>query len=156
MVNKKKNKRKTLVSVEKSGKNIEHILMQNSVEMQKIMTKLIERFENLSNKISELLELFEDSAKILVKKEIETGKIDHLNEELLEKINKLMDQNKVIARGLSLIHEKKSPELKPQSRQEDNEKLLIRKNINRPEKSIIRKEQNEKEDEDKPVFEIPD
>ncbi len=98
----------------KKNKEVERILIENFVGLQRVMTKLSERFDHLSGKISELLELFEESAKVLVKKEIELGKSDKYKEELLNKVEKLLEQNKIIAKGLTLIHENNSnqePEL---------------------------------------------
>lgn len=106
---KKEDKKKKTPSKKKNetkkNKEVERILIENFVDLQRVMAKLSERFDHLSMKISELLELFEESAKILVKKEIEMGKTDKYKEQLLTKIEKLLDQNKVIAKGLTLIHE---------------------------------------------------
>ena len=154
MVKKKVTKRKT---PSKKKPTTENILVQNSVNMQKVMIKLIERFERLSDKIDELLELFEDSAKILVKKEIESGRTENMSDEFLEKINKLIDQNKVIAKGLTLIHEHKSDNFQKESFApspyiEDKDFIPKRSEIP-PFKKPISKQIPQKK---KPVFEIPE
>ena len=110
MTKKKVTKKKTSSTIKKkktsTNKNVERILVENFVDLQRVMAKLSERFDALTLKISELLELFEDSAKILVKKEIEYGKDKKYDEEILDKMEKLLNQNKIIAKGLTLIHEK--------------------------------------------------
>ena len=157
MVKKKVTKKRTT----KKKSNIEEVLIKNSADMQNIMLKLIERFDKLSIKIGDLLELFEDSAKILVKKEMESGNANHFSEELLEKINKLIEQNRVIARGLTLIHEPKEPEPlkkeiipKPNSpylEVEENEIIPGKKTINLMQKPSVREQEGEK-----PVFDMPE
>jgi hypothetical protein len=73
------------------------------------MLNLSNRFDNLSEQISKLLGLFEVSAKVLAEKdfEIERGNSQE-SSKILEKIDDIIDQNKTIARGLSLMHEKTS------------------------------------------------
>ena len=58
----------------------------------------------LSNNISSLLSLFEESAKSYMKKQ-ETGAPGD-EKDLLRKLDTLLDQNKTIAKGLTLIEEK--------------------------------------------------
>jgi polyhydroxyalkanoate synthesis regulator phasin len=84
--------------------NIEKTLIENFVALQKVMANLSSKFDNLAGQISKLLELFEISAKALAEKEvkIEQGEAD---KKIVEKIDKLLDQNKIIARGLTLLHE---------------------------------------------------
>ncbi len=86
---------------------VEKILVDNFVSLQKVMTNLSLRFNKLTHQISNLLELFEISAKALAEKDAKHGGKDNKN--LIEKIDILMDQNKTIARGLTLIHERPSP-----------------------------------------------
>ena len=81
---------------------IEKVLVENFVSLQKVMTNLSVKFDNLSNQISRLLDLFEISAKALAEKGVDM-KVD--NKEVIEKIDNLSEQNKLIARGLSLMHE---------------------------------------------------
>lgn len=84
---------------------IEKVLVENFTSLQHVMTNLAIKFENLSNQISKLLELFEISAKALAEKEVNT--VDNeANKKIVEKLDGLLEQNKVIARGLSFIHEK--------------------------------------------------
>jgi hypothetical protein len=84
----------------------EKILIENFVSLQKVMTNLAVKFDNLSGQISKLLELFEISAKSLAEK----GLLSE-DQKVMGKLDSLIEQNKVIARGIALIHE---PEPQPQ------------------------------------------
>ena len=86
-------------------KSNEKILLENFVSLQKVMTGLSENFNELSKKITELLNLFDASAKALTGKEIrlETPPIDE--KKILQGLENISEQNKIIARGLTLIHE---------------------------------------------------
>jgi RNA-binding protein YhbY len=84
---------------------IERVLVENFVSLQKVMVNLSVKFDGLTKQISKLLDLFEISAKELAKKDIESDKAGK-NKKIIEKIDNLFEQNKVIARGLTLIHEK--------------------------------------------------
>lgn len=98
-------KRKVEKSNENSKKsdNIQKILIENFVSSQRVMVDLSEKVSNLTGQISKLLELFEKSAKTLIEKDIKLG--DNSDKETVEKLNKLLEQNKIIARGLALLHE---------------------------------------------------
>ena len=96
---KKKSVKKRIV------KSNDKILIENFVSLQKVMTGLSENFNELSKKITNLLDLFEASAKALTGKEIrlETPPIDE--KKILQGLENISEQNKVIARGLTLLHE---------------------------------------------------
>jgi len=83
---------------------IEKILIENFVSLQHVMTNLAHKFENLSSQISKLLELFEISAKALA----ERG--GFAEDRAAEKLDSLLEQTKVIAKGVALLHEKNSSE----------------------------------------------
>jgi len=85
---------------------VEKILIENFVSLQKVMTNLSVKFDNLTNQISKLLELFEISAKSLAKTDFNLGKETKDDEEIMQKLDNLANQNKTIARGLTLMHEK--------------------------------------------------
>jgi len=93
--------------------SIDKSLAENFIALQKIMTHLATRFDSLSTQISKLLELFEISAKTLAKKDIalNTGKEDT---KMVEKLDTLLDQNKILARSLTLLHEGSIPSANPQ------------------------------------------
>ncbi len=93
----------------RKNKNVEDILVENFVSLQKVMTNLSIKFDNLSTQISKLLELFEISAKTIAEKtpELERG---GNNNKVVEKLDNLLEQNKIISRGLTLLHETNSPQ----------------------------------------------
>lgn len=79
-------------------------LIENFVEMQKVQTHLIERFDKLSTQIENLLALFEMSARQLAS---QPGMIaTERDKEFLDKVDKLLEQNKVIAKGLTMVEDK--------------------------------------------------
>ena len=86
-------------------RDVNRILVENFVSLQKVMTNLSSKFDELSSQISKLLELFEISAKTLARKDFDSEKGNKNSEEMIEKLDNLIDQNKTIARGLTLMHE---------------------------------------------------
>ena len=84
---------------------IEKVLIENFVSLQKVMTNLSVKFDNLTNQISKLLELFEISAKTLAKKDFSLEKESEGERKITGKIDNLLEQNKIIARGITLLHE---------------------------------------------------
>jgi len=79
------------------------IMLENFVSLQRVLTNLSTKMDSLTTKLGNLLDLFEISAKSLADREFE---IEKDNKETLDKLNVLLDQNKVLARGLSLMHER--------------------------------------------------
>jgi len=94
----------------KSEVKLERVLIENFVGLQKVMVNLSVKFDSLTNKISKLLELFEISAKALAEKDFNLEKETKDTEKVLGKIDGLAEQNKVIARGLTLMHDRLSEE----------------------------------------------
>lgn len=97
----------------------EKVLVENFVSLQKVITNLSIKFDSLATQISKLLELFEISAKVLAEKDYEVEKSNKENIKILEKIENVLEQNKTIAKGLTLMHEKinPSPSYPPQMRE---------------------------------------
>ena len=89
---------------ESYNNTLDEKLVHNLVELQKVHTDLAEKFSKLSNQISQLLTLFEMSAREF-SKQINMPAIEK-DKEFLDKIDKLLDQNKVIAKGLTMMEEK--------------------------------------------------
>ncbi|MCH7568893.1 MAG: hypothetical protein IIA87_05740 [Nanoarchaeota archaeon] len=88
----------------KTSERIENKILENLIELQKVHTNLAEKFENLSKQISSLLELFETTARsFATQPHIQMAEKD---KEFLEKIDKLLEQNKTIAKGLTLMEQK--------------------------------------------------
>lgn len=96
--------------------NTNKILIENFVSLQKVMVNLSTKFDNLTNQTSRLLELFEVSAKTLAEKDFDIERNNKENMKILEKIESVLEQNKTIARGLTLMHDKinESPIYPPQ------------------------------------------
>jgi|GEM_PF-514762 len=85
---------------------VEEQLIENFVSLQKVLTSMSFKFEEMTKKLSEVLDLFEESAKAFVKKDIPKEQPAVIwQKEVLEKIDNLFEQNKILARGLTLIHE---------------------------------------------------
>ena len=104
-----------------SGKNTEQILIENFVSLQKVMTNLAVKFDNLSGQISKLLELFEISAKTLA--EIDYSMGEKPDKKVAEKLDNILEQNKIIAKGIALLHETDSPEEHPQNLQRPSQNI---------------------------------
>lgn len=104
----KSSKIRTEKSMSKKEWEMNKTLIQNSVSLQKVVVDLSSKFEKLSTQISSLLNLFEKSAKSFAEKQDLTQK----DKEFVSKIDKLIEQNKIIAHGLTLMEEKikKEPE----------------------------------------------
>lgn len=86
-----------------SNREIQLALIENFVNLQKVLTNLTVKFDNLSDNISKLLQLFEISAKSFIRKQ-EEGNSEETD--VLKKLDTLLEQNKTVAKGLTLIEEK--------------------------------------------------
>jgi len=86
-------------------KKIDKALINNFIALQKIMVNFSAKFDNLSNQISKLLELFEISAKSLARKDFEEDKENKDIKKILEKLDNVSQQAGLIGKGLALIHE---------------------------------------------------
>ena len=95
-------------SMDAGDNRIEKALVDNFIALQKVMANLSASFDNLSNKISKLLELFETSAKTLAQKDYGIEKNARSEKGVAERLDKLLDQNKIIAKGISMLHEETS------------------------------------------------
>jgi len=82
-------------------RDIEQKLVENLVSLQKVHTDLAVKFDKLTKEISSLLALFEVTAKNFAKNAPRSE--FEKDEEFLEKIDKLLDQNKTIAKGLTMM-----------------------------------------------------
>ena len=95
----KKDIKESLVAYEQ----LQERLVENLVELQKVHTNLAEKFDKLSYQIEMLLTLFEMSAKNFATHP--ANQFVDKDRDFLDKIDRLLDQNKVIAKGLTLIEE---------------------------------------------------
>jgi len=74
--------------------NIIQQLMENNLSLQQKNVELINAISELSSKISRMVDIFDEAAT-----HIKSG----TDEPLVNKLEKLLDQNKVIANGLILL-----------------------------------------------------
>tara|TARA_Y100000310_G_C20697227_1_gene826558 strand:+ start:4548 stop:5018 length:471 start_codon:yes stop_codon:yes gene_type:complete len=79
-------------------------LAKNIIELQKVHLDMAEKFDSLSKQLSTLLKLFESAAKSFAQNPIVQA--SEKDREFLDKIDKLLDQNKTIARGLTLMEDR--------------------------------------------------
>jgi hypothetical protein len=86
------------------NENVQKMLVENFVSLQSVMADLSLKLNNLANQISKLLELFEESAKTFMEKDLKFAGGGG-DKDLADKLDKLLEQNKIIARGLALLHE---------------------------------------------------
>ena len=99
-------KERAIVPSVQSDSKMEKVLIENFVSLQHVMTNIAIKMDNLSSQISRLLELFEVSARTLAEK----GMVGGADMRVTAKLDNLIEQNKVLARGIALIHEKESTE----------------------------------------------
>lgn len=91
--------------VSSKNENLEKALIDNFIAIQKVLTNLSVKFDNLSERMQKLLDVFEISAKSLAEKDFKDfGKFD--DKKIMERLDSLLDQNKTIAKSLILMHEK--------------------------------------------------
>ncbi len=106
---KKKNTKKKSPVKKKTNDKVADILVENFVSLQKVMVELTEKVDGLTNEVSGLVGLFEKTAKSIAEKEVkEKGgptNIDKSMKILTEKLDTMLDQNKTIAKGITLVHE---------------------------------------------------
>jgi len=104
MTKKRSKKKKPVSKSKKSESRLEKSIAENLVELQKINTNLAEKFDKLAREISQLLALFEVTARTFAKS-APLGEHEK-DKDFLEKIDKLLEQNKVLAKGLTMMEER--------------------------------------------------
>ena len=107
-------KRSSSSSSKISKSDMDKLLIENFVTLQRVLTNLSVKFDSLTDQISKLLSLFEISAKSFAEKQ-GTG-ITTEDREFLDKLDQLMEQNKLIAKGLTMMSERPAPNQGPQQR----------------------------------------
>lgn len=108
-VAKRKPSRKKPITQTTTEVKVERILVENFVSLQKVLVNLSVKMDGLTTKISKLLEIFELSAKALAEKDFDFergGQEDIHSKKILENMDKLLDQNKLLAKGLTLVHDR--------------------------------------------------
>lgn len=94
--------------------NMNQLMVENLVSLQKVMVDMTIKLDSLTNQMSKLLNLFEVSAKSFMEKQ---GGITKEDQEFLEKLDKLLEQNKTIAKGLTLMEERVREKAIPSTQQ---------------------------------------
>jgi hypothetical protein len=90
-----------------SKAEMEKALVDNFINLQKVLTNLSVKFEDLSTNISRLLQLFEISAKNFAEKNADKYETPaKADQDFIEKLDALLDQNKLISRGITLMEER--------------------------------------------------
>ena len=102
---KKRGKTSSKPVIRRDTERLNSILVENFVNLQKAVTNLTVKFDNLADQMSKLLQLFEISARSFSEKLATTMPELEKDREFLDKLNKLLEQNKVIAKGLTLMEE---------------------------------------------------
>jgi hypothetical protein len=100
----KKTSKKSTSKKKPSKADKDELLMQNFITLQKVLTNLTVRVDALTDQTSKLLSLFEISAKSFAQKQgtsYEKG-----DEEFLDKLDQLIEQNKLIARGITIMDDR--------------------------------------------------
>ncbi len=97
-------------SIAEGDTQLGKVLIENFVGLQKVMVNLSVKFDDLSNKISKLLELFEISAKALAEKDLTIQQTARDDTKIMKEIGNLSGQNRTIARGLTLMNDRLSGE----------------------------------------------
>lgn len=87
-----------------SKESLEEQTLHSLIELQKVHVNLAEKFDKLALQIQNLLALFEVAARNFAKQP--HMQATEKDKEFLEKIDRLLDQNKVLAKGLTLMEEK--------------------------------------------------
>jgi hypothetical protein len=88
--------------------DLETALIDNFVNLQKVLTNLAIKFDELSTNTSKLLQLFEISARNFAEK-CDSGQLNQnsgVDKDLADKINLLLDQNRVLAKGIMVIEDR--------------------------------------------------
>lgn len=127
MAKKEAKKKFSSKSVKKPGhskkENIspEKTLIENFVAFQSVMADLSMKLDKVATQMANLLELFEKSAKTIAEKDFGSDKEDKNARKIIEKLDDLLDQNKTIAKGLTLLHEKEGNFQEDEPGQENQE-----------------------------------
>ena len=83
------------------------LLLENFVFIQKVLADVSTDLTKLNQQLASLLGLFEQAAKNFVEVEKVSGKVESSKaNELLGKLDTLLEQNRTIAKGLTLIEQK--------------------------------------------------
>jgi len=91
--------------MEKEEQELIDSFVENSVSLQKITAEAIVSMNRLAKEIEDLVGLFKEAAKTVE---------EHRDTEIIAKIDELTEQNKTIAKSLTLMIEKEKPRPLPE------------------------------------------
>lgn len=91
---------------------VNQALIENFITLQKVLTNLTLKFEELSTNIEKLLSIFEITAKNFAEKQSKVSMGS--DKEFLKKLDDLLDQNKTISKGILMMEEKVRNRMNPQ------------------------------------------
>lgn len=106
---KEESPRKSIIKKTNMSKDeLQQALIDNFISLQKVMANLSVKFDELSTNMSKLLQLFEISAKTFAEKYSmqEAAPSNLVDTTFIKRLDTLLDQNKVISKGIMLIEEK--------------------------------------------------
>jgi len=81
------------------------LLMENLITLQKVLINLASRVDALTNQTSKLLSLFEISAKTFAQHHV--AEMNKGDKEFMNKLDQLIEQNKLIANGITMIDDRR-------------------------------------------------
>lgn len=105
-----------------SDEEIQKELIENFISLQRVLTNLSAKFDDLSSNISKLLQLFEISARSFAEK-YSTGELEKqspVDQEFLKKLDSLLDQNKTISKAILMMEDRVRNRNNPQPIREEN------------------------------------
>lgn len=85
----------------KKGSEISNLILENTVSLQRNLVETTEELKNLNIKLTRILDIFDKASRTFqdsLEKGTETGVV-----ELEKKIDALIEQNRIIAKGLLLL-----------------------------------------------------
>lgn len=92
----------------KSDEGVFNLILENNVTLQKNLIETLEELKKLNLKMTEVLDIFDKAGKTF-EESLEKGTGNDLIE-LEKKLSILIDQNKVLAKGLLLLERSVRPE----------------------------------------------
>jgi len=121
----KKSKKTSKRSMTKA--EMEQALIDNFISLQKVLTNLTVKFDNLAGNIEKLLQLFEISAKSFAGKygggagEKDLKEQREVDKAFISKLDSLLDQNKAISKGILMMEERVRNRMSPSIVKEERE-----------------------------------
>src|SRR3989344_8575660 len=89
------------------GSDATNLMLENFVTLQHVLTDVSTNLVRLNEQLSGLLGIFEEAAKGFVEGGKKEGKVNAPEaNQLITKLDMLLEQNKTIAKGLTLLEQK--------------------------------------------------